>query len=198
MGAASLYTALAAGLPGCTPRGLGEPGGEPASPSDDTGGTDSGDDPGQTATSADAPDDEGEDSTGDDGFDDLPADVPPAQPDPCAPHSGDHQDAAQPCGLTHVEFAADDATLDFAAQCQLTAAASCIATQPDTLYLEAHAAQDEGVDEEDAIVLSQARGEAVHAFLVDVGVAAHQMQVIAKGNLRAQGSEDDRSVRLQW
>lgn len=208
LGLHAAAAALLAGLLGCADRGMGgDELGEPSADTDPSAVPD--DDPeamgdaGQTSTSGTAP---VADESGGEGPElDLPPDPPgPSDPpdpsDPCAPHLEADQDPAQVCGLLHVDFEAGSEALGFGAACRLTAAAPCIAEQPGVLYLEAHAAADEGPDEEGAILLSQQRGETVKAFLEDEGVAPGIMQVVAKGNLRAQqpAIDEDRRVRLLW
>lgn len=129
-----------------------------------------------------------------------------AEPDPCEPFLAEHQDPAQPCGLTEVWFEWRSAELTFAAQCQLGAAAPCIAERSELVFLEAHASADEGNDappgqeEEWALNLSDERGEAIEQYLVDLDVSGERLQVVSKGSLESQpvDTEEDRRVLLSW
>ncbi len=186
----------------CANRGLDEP----EAQSTDSGTADASarpetsDEPGNTSTSGDTSLDG--DGSDDSAPPDLPTpDLPPSEPtDPCEAHLDIDQDPDQTCGLLHVDFEPDGAALSFGATCRLAAAAVCIAAQRGPLYLEAAAAADEGSDEEGAILLSEARGVVVEAFLIEQGVADAAIQVVVKGNLEAKQPawDGDRRVRLRW
>ncbi|MCH9680156.1 MAG: OmpA family protein, partial [Deltaproteobacteria bacterium] len=106
-----------------------------------------------------------------------------------------------PCELAAVYFAFDSDSLTPKSQEELTAASSCIAEQGMEVILEAHA---DGVGtEEYNIMLTERRGSSVRTFLVDQGVSADLLRVLAKGSLEASGSNEseraqDRRVQLIW
>lgn len=105
------------------------------------------------------------------------------------------------CELQAVFFGFDSPTLSPETQSQLEAAAACISEQGRLVYLEAHA--DPRGTEEYNILLTDKRGQGVKSFLVNLGVAAENMQVISKGSLEAQGSDEsswaqDRRVEFIW
>lgn len=200
----ALLGSVALGSMACSGRGIGED--ELGASSTDDGaadpadGQDTSEGAGNTSTSGDASvDDDGSSDGGSDESSalDLPSSDPP---DPCDEHLNVDQDVEQTCGLLHIDFEPQSAALSFGASCRLTAVAPCIAVESGPLYLESRAASDEGLDEEGAVLLSQARGVAVQAFLLDQGVAGTAMQVIVKGNLRAQQPawDGDRRVSLLW
>jgi peptidoglycan-associated lipoprotein len=106
-----------------------------------------------------------------------------------------------PCNLEAVYFAFDSDKLTPKSQEELSAAASCIAQQGFEVILEAHA--DAVGTEEYNIMLTERRGGSVRAFLVDKGVPADLLRVLAKGSLEASGSTEserakDRRVQLLW
>ena len=106
-----------------------------------------------------------------------------------------------PCELDAVYFAFDSDSLTPKSQEELTSAATCIAEQGQEVILEAHA--DAVGTEEYNIMLTERRGSSVRGFLVDKGVAAELLRVLAKGSLEASGSNEserskDRRVQLIW
>jgi len=110
-------------------------------------------------------------------------------------------DLGGPCELDAVYFAFDSDSLTPKSQEELLAAASCIAEQGQEVVLEAHA--DAVGTEEYNIMLTERRGSSVRSFLVDQGVAAELLRVLAKGSLEAMGSTEsdrskDRRVNLLW
>jgi peptidoglycan-associated lipoprotein len=116
--------------------------------------------------------------------------------------SGDLGDeGGGPCGLDAIYFAFDSDTITPKAQEALKAAADCISQQNRLVYLEAHA--DNRGTEEYNILLTERRGNGVKSFLGNLGVAAENMQVIAKGSLEATGNDEpsrskDRRVQFIW
>jgi hypothetical protein len=105
------------------------------------------------------------------------------------------------CELQAVFFGFDSPKLTPETEEKLKAAAACIAQQGRLVYLEAHA--DARGTEEYNILLTDKRGQGVKQFLVDLGVAAENMQVISKGSLEATGSDEagyaqDRRVEFIW
>jgi peptidoglycan-associated lipoprotein len=116
--------------------------------------------------------------------------------------AGDYKgDGEVLCDLQAVFFGFDSPTIPPEGQEQLKAAAQCIAQQGRMVYLEAHA--DPRGTEEYNILLTDKRGQGVKTFLVDLGVPADSMQVISKGSMEAQGSDEsswakDRRVEFIW
>ncbi len=111
------------------------------------------------------------------------------------------QEGAGICGLDAVYFAFDSDKLTPSVQEQLQTAAECMKTQEGTVYLEAHA--DRRGTEEYNIMLTERRGQSVKSYLENLGVPAEKMQVIAKGNLEATGTDEasmakDRRVQFIW
>ena len=105
------------------------------------------------------------------------------------------------CGLEAVYFGFDSPKLDAEVQAKLQEAASCIVEQDRLVYLESHA--DPRGTEEYNILLTDKRGNSVKGFLINLGVSTEKMQVISKGSLEAQGSDDasfskDRRVEFIW
>ncbi|MCH9682766.1 MAG: hypothetical protein K0V04_15125 [Deltaproteobacteria bacterium] len=111
---------------------------------DDDGSSGAGDTDGQTSGSPPPASSGGVDESGD------------PEPDPCEAFEEGKIDREQTCGLVSVGFEWGDSELDAAAQCQLMAAAPCIAAQlvSGVLYLESHASSDEAVSERAAIILT--------------------------------------------
>ncbi|MEZ4428399.1 MAG: hypothetical protein R3A51_12010 [Nannocystaceae bacterium] len=103
--------------------------------------------------------------------------------DPCGPPGPTPADLAAPCGLAEVFFAADSAVLDGYARCRLSFTAPCFADNGNWI-LEAHASDAEGTREQ-AILLTDRRGQNVLEFLVAHAVPQGQMQVISYGKLKA-------------
>jgi len=115
--------------------------------------------------------------------------------------SGDLGDPTGPCGLDAVYFAFDSAEMTPEVRDEVTAAAECIEQHDVLVYLEAHA--DSRGTEEYNILLTEDRGKRVKDLLVDLGVDATRLQVIAKGDLQAQGNTEsdrakDRRVQFIW
>ena len=110
-------------------------------------------------------------------------------------------DTGGPCGLAAVFFAFDSDELTPKSQEELAAAAGCIAEHGLEVVLEAHA-DDRGTEEYN-ILLTERRGVGVKKYLTDQGVNGELLQVIAKGDLEAQGQDEasrakDRRVQLIW
>ncbi len=106
-----------------------------------------------------------------------------------------------PCALDAIYFGFDSPTIESQAAGQLQSAAECIKSQGRLVYLEAHA--DVRGTEEYNIMLTERRGRAVTQFLSDLGVSPDNLQVIAKGNLEATGTDEasmakDRRVQFIW
>lgn len=115
--------------------------------------------------------------------------------------SGGLPEGGGPCGLPAVYFGFDSDAITPKAQEELVAAAGCMAQQGRTVILEAHA--DELGTEEYNILLTERRGSMVRSFLVEQGVPAELMQVIAKGSLEAKGTDEasraqERRVSFLW
>jgi peptidoglycan-associated lipoprotein len=108
------------------------------------------------------------------------------------------EDATAPCGLAQVYFAATEFTLDERARCQITAAAPCFAASEQVFILEAHASADEVNGGEEAIFLTDRRGQGVKVFLAEFGVPPSRLVVISKGSLEAStpSSAADQRVRF--
>jgi peptidoglycan-associated lipoprotein len=105
------------------------------------------------------------------------------------------------CDLQAVFFGFDSPKIQPDVQEQLKTAAACMAEQNRLVYLEAHA--DPRGTEEYNILLTDKRGQGVKTFLVNLGVPAENMQVISKGSLEAQGTDEtsfaqDRRVEFIW
>ncbi len=108
---------------------------------------------------------------------------------------------ANPCSLDAVYFEFDSPQLKPDAQQALQAAADCIKQQSRNVILEAHA--DQRGTEEYNIMLTDRRGQSVKQFLENLGVSGSKMQVMAKGDLEATGTDDasmakDRRVQFVW
>jgi peptidoglycan-associated lipoprotein len=106
-----------------------------------------------------------------------------------------------PCGLAAVFFGFGSDELTPSTQEQLTAAADCISQQNRSVILEAHA--DDSGTEEYNILLTERRGSMVRTFLAGRGVPIELLQVIAKGSLQAEATDDasrakERRVQLLW
>jgi peptidoglycan-associated lipoprotein len=106
-----------------------------------------------------------------------------------------------PCGLAAVFFAFDSDELTPKSQEELASVAGCMAEQGVHVYLEAHA-DDRGTEEYN-ILLTERRGVGVKQFLAGQGVGAEMLQVIAKGDLEAQGQDEaarskERRVQFIW
>ncbi len=106
-----------------------------------------------------------------------------------------------PCGLPAVYFAFDSDALTPKAEEELTALAECMKEQNKLVELEAHA--DNRGTEEYNILLTERRGQSVVNFLVNLGVSAQNLKVIAKGSLEATGMDEssrskDRRVQFIW
>jgi peptidoglycan-associated lipoprotein len=106
-----------------------------------------------------------------------------------------------PCNLDAVYFGFDADSLTPKTQEDLTAAATCIAEQGVEVILEAHA--DAVGTEEYNIMLTERRGGSVRTFLVEKGVPAELLRVLAKGSLESTGSTEperakERRVQLIW
>ncbi len=116
---------------------------------------------------------------------------------PCDTLGTTPEDAAAACGLAQVQFAAGEFALDARAQCQLTAAAPCLA-ELESMLLEAHASSDETGTVEHAILLTDRRGQGVKDFLAQQGLSVYAMQVISKGPLEAEvpANPADQRVRI--
>ena len=118
--------------------------------------------------------------------------------------SGGYQDASQsPCSTDVVYFDFDSPKLSAEVQQQLTSLAECINANGGggSIILEAHA--DPRGTEEYNIMLTDRRGGAVRDFLTNLGVDPGRMQVIAKGDLEATGTDEgsmakDRRVQFIW
>jgi peptidoglycan-associated lipoprotein len=111
------------------------------------------------------------------------------------------QDGTVLCELKAIYFDFDSPKIKPEAEAALKAAAQCIAQQNRLVYLEAHA--DPRGTEEYNILLTDRRGQSVKELLKQLGVAAENMQVIAKGSLEATGTDDaswaqDRRVQFVW
>ena len=105
------------------------------------------------------------------------------------------------CGLDVIYFAYDSDQLTPKVQEQLQAAAECITGEGRKVYLEAHA--DRRGTEEYNIMLTDRRGNSVKNYLANLGVAPENMEVVAKGNLEATGTNEssmakDRRVQFIW
>ena len=110
-------------------------------------------------------------------------------------------EGGNPCTLDAVYFNFDSPKIEADAAAQLQEAAECIKSQGRLVYLEAHA--DVRGTEEYNIMLTERRGRSVSQFLADLGVSPDNMQVIAKGNLEATGTDEatmskDRRVQFIW
>jgi peptidoglycan-associated lipoprotein len=117
--------------------------------------------------------------------------------------SGDYggEEGGGPCNLDAIFFAFDSDKITPQMEAKVKEAASCIAEQSRLLYLEAHA--DNIGTEEYNILLTERRGQSVKNILVTLGVAAENLQVIAKGSLEAAGQDEssrsqDRRVQFIW
>ncbi|RMG95178.1 MAG: hypothetical protein D6705_14135 [Deltaproteobacteria bacterium] len=111
------------------------------------------------------------------------------------------QEGTGKCGLDAVYFAFDSDKLTPSVQEQLQTAAECIKNEQGMVYLEAHA--DRRGTEEYNIMLTERRGQSVKKYLENLGVPPDKMQVIAKGNLEATGTDEasmakDRRVQFIW
>ena len=102
-------------------------------------------------------------------------------------HSGGFGEGGA-CGLDAVYFAFDSATMTPSVAAQLEAAAVCLAESDAGVWLEAHA--DDVGTEEYNIMLTERRGHGVRDFLIEHGVPADNLDVIAKGNLEATGTTE--------
>lgn len=116
---------------------------------------------------------------------------PPDPPDP----------VDEDCGMTAVYFDFDSPKLSSSALSALSQAAECIAAQNRVVNLEAHA--DPRGTEEYNILLTDKRGQSVKNYLRDLGVPAHMLNVVAKGDLEAEGTDEsswarDRRVQFVW
>ncbi len=114
-------------------------------------------------------------------------------------------DDGGPCGLPAIYFGFDGDKLDTKAVADLEGVVQCVKDQSTTqgrmLYLEAHA--DNRGTEEYNILLTERRGSVVKSWLVEHGVAVDAMQVIAKGDLEASGTDEasrasERRVQFIW
>ena len=115
--------------------------------------------------------------------------------------SGGGGGGTDPCGLEAVYFGFDGADVGDKQAEDLKALATCIAQQNKNVILEAHA--DNVGTEEYNILLTERRGDSVKKVLIGAGAPEALLQVIAKGDLEAQGaSEDQRSkerrVQFVW
>ncbi|MEM6995062.1 MAG: OmpA family protein [Myxococcota bacterium] len=107
--------------------------------------------------------------------------------------------AAGVCGLDAVYFAFDSSAPTPGVADQLEQAAACLVESGQGVTLEAHA--DNVGTEEYNIMLTERRGRGVADVLVSYGVPRGQLEVIAKGNLEANGATEgerakDRRVDL--
>lgn len=100
---------------------------------------------------------------------------------------------AGPCGIDAVYFAFDSDKLTPTAEEKLTSLATCIAEQSQNVILEAHA--DSMGTEEYNINLTEQRGNKVKSFLEGAGAPAELLQVIAKGNLEASGTNESERAK---
>lgn len=108
-------------------------------------------------------------------------------------------DRSGACGVGEVHFGWDSAEIPPSGRARLLAGADCIVKLGRTILIEAHA--DNLGSEEFNIGLSERRGNAVRDLLIDAGVPADRLQVLAKGGLEAAGSDEsgraqDRRVLL--
>ncbi len=115
--------------------------------------------------------------------------------------SGGGTTGGGPCNLDAVYFGFDSDTLTPKSQEELANAATCIAEQGVEVILEAHA--DAVGTEEYNIMLTERRGGSVLAFLVEQGVPAELLRVLAKGSLESTGGTEaerakERRVQLIW
>jgi len=115
--------------------------------------------------------------------------------------SGVEGAAAGPCGLDAVYFGFDAESPGDKQTEELKTLAACIVQQNKNVILEAHA--DNVGTEEYNILLTDRRGNAVKKILVDNGVPDALLQVISKGDLEAQGANEDqrskeRRVQFKW
>lgn len=106
-----------------------------------------------------------------------------------------------PCGLEAVYFGFDAEGVGDKQTEELKTLAACIAQQNKPVVLEAHA--DNVGTEEYNILLTDRRGAAVKKILVDNGAPEPLLQVISKGDLEAQGANEDqrskeRRVQFKW
>ncbi len=92
------------------------------------------------------------------------------------------------CGLDAVYFAFDSAAPTPKVAQQLEEAAACLTESGAGVYLEAHA--DNVGTEEYNIMLTERRGTGVRDALIERGVPGSQLEVIAKGNLEATGTQE--------
>jgi len=95
------------------------------------------------------------------------------------------------CSLEPVRFGFNEASLDRAAQQQLSSLADCIKEQQLKLTLEGHA--DERGTQEYNLHLSNRRANAVKKYLVDLGVPAGRLDTVGYGEERPadQGHSED-------
>jgi peptidoglycan-associated lipoprotein len=116
--------------------------------------------------------------------------------------SGDYGGSGETlCNLDAIFFAFDSDRITPEMEQKVKDAAACIAQQNKLLYLEAHA--DNVGTEEYNILLTERRGQSVKTLLTTMGVAAENLQVIAKGSLEATGQDEsgrskDRRVQFIW
>jgi len=106
-----------------------------------------------------------------------------------------------PCGVEAVFFGFDSDKVGDKQSEELKALATCISEQGRQVYLEAHA--DNVGTEEYNILLTERRGASVKDLLIEFGAPTDLLQVIAKGNLEATGSNatdraKDRRVQFVW
>ncbi|MCH9685612.1 MAG: OmpA family protein [Deltaproteobacteria bacterium] len=93
-----------------------------------------------------------------------------------------------PCGLDAIYFGFNSPKIADESAQQLRDVAECLKTHGGLVYLEAHA--DPRGTEEYNIMLTDKRGHGVKKFLEDLGVLGENMQVISKGSLEANGTEE--------
>jgi len=115
--------------------------------------------------------------------------------------SGGGGGGTDPCGLEAVYFGFDADNVGDKQSEDLKALATCITEQNKNVILEAHA--DNVGTEEYNILLTERRGASVKKVLVDNGAPDALLQVIAKGDLESQGSNEDqrskeRRVQFVW
>jgi peptidoglycan-associated lipoprotein len=120
----------------------------------------------------------------------------------CVFSGPDPDPGAGPCGLSAVYFGFDNDTVGADQASELEALAKCIADNGKQVILEAHA--DDVGTEEYNILLTERRGVNVKNFLVEKGAPAELLQVVAKGDLEASATGDerdrskDRRVQFVW
>lgn len=114
---------------------------------------------------------------------------------------GSGGDVGGPCGLDAVYFGFDSDTVGDKQGADLKALATCIAEQGRNVILEAHA--DNVGTEEYNILLTERRGKSVKDMLINNGAPENLLQVVAKGDLEAQGTSEadrakERNVTFVW